>query len=250
VLGLSRSAQLAGVSFDLRPGEVLGLGGLLGSGRTETLRAIFGDLPLDSGEVSVSGAPVRRRSTAAAVRAGLAMLPEDRKAEGIIPDLSVRDNIALAALPRLSRAGLVSDGRIDALVKTFMERLRIKAAGPHQKVRDLSGGNQQKVVLARWLCTEPRVLLLDEPTRGIDIGAKTEVQALVAELAEQGLGIVLVSSEMEELVGTSSRMVVLHNGAATQELSGEDVTESGLMAALAGGDAGTGRASHEEGVER
>jgi galactofuranose transport system ATP-binding protein len=239
VLSVSRTAQLSGVSFAVRPGEVVGLGGLLGSGRTETVKAIAGATHLDSGEVKVAGRQLHNGSTPAAVRAGVAMLPEDRKAEGIIPDLSVRDNIALAALPRLSRAGLVSDSRIDELVETFMKRLSIKASSPQQKVRDLSGGNQQKVVLARWLCTEPKVLLLDEPTRGIDVGAKTEVQGLVADLAQQGLAIVLISSEMEELVGGSSRIVVMHDGAAVGELHGDEVTESGLMSALAhgGGDA-------------
>jgi galactofuranose transport system ATP-binding protein len=233
VLQLSRAAQLSDVTFAVRAGEVLGLGGLLGSGRTETLKAVAGALPPDGGRVSVDGRTVRTGSTSASVRAGIAMLPEDRKAEGIIPDLSVRENIALAALPRLSRAGLVSEARIDSLVETFVSRLRIKADSPHQKAKDLSGGNQQKVVLARWLCTEPRVLLLDEPTRGIDVGAKAEVQALVAELAQQGLAIVLVSSEMEELVGSSSRVLVLQNGSCVDELSGDEVCESGLMAALA-----------------
>jgi monosaccharide-transporting ATPase len=232
--GLTRKAQLEGVSFDLRPGEVVGLGGLLGSGRTETLKAVAGAMHLDSGSVSVGKRRVKPGSTSAAVRAGIAMLPEDRKVEGIVPDLSVRENIALAALPRLSRGGLVSDDRIDKLVDTFMKRLRIKASSPQQRVRDLSGGNQQKVVLARWLCTEPRILLLDEPTRGIDVGAKAEVQALVAELAQQGLGIVLVSSEMEELIGGSSRIVVLQNGAAVADLRGAQVTEADLMDALAG----------------
>jgi galactofuranose transport system ATP-binding protein len=238
VLSLSRTAQLSGVSFEVRPGEVVGLGGLLGSGRTETVKAVAGALHLDSGEVKVAGRTVHAGSTPAAVRAGVAMLPEDRKAEGIIPDLSVRDNIALAALPRLSRGGLVSDARIDELVATFMKRLSIKASSPQQKVRDLSGGNQQKVVLARWLCTEPKVLLLDEPTRGIDVGAKTEVQGLVADLAHQGLAIVLISSEMEELVGGSSRIVVLHDGAVVEELGADRVSESELMAALARGGEG------------
>jgi monosaccharide-transporting ATPase len=189
-------------------------------------------MALDSGSVTLDHQKLRSGSTAAAVRAGIAMLPEDRKAEGIIPDLSVRENIALAALPRLSRSGLVSESRIDKLVDTFMKRLRIKASSPHQRVGDLSGGNQQKVVLARWLSTEPKVLLLDEPTRGIDVGAKAEVQALVAELAHQGLGIGLVSSEMEELIGGSSRIVVLQNGSAVGDLRGERVTEADLMAAL------------------
>jgi monosaccharide-transporting ATPase len=229
---ITRRAQIHDVSFELRPGEVVGLGGLLGSGRTETLKAIAGAMALDSGSVTVAKHKVRAGSTSAAVRAGIAMLPEDRKAEGIIPDLSVRENIALAALPRLSRAGLVSEDRIDKLVDTFMKRLRIKASSPNQRVRDLSGGNQQKVVLARWLCTEPRVLLLDEPTRGIDVGAKAEVQALVGELAGQGLGIVLVSSEMEELIGGSSRIVVLRDGSPVGDLRGDQVTEADLMQAL------------------
>ncbi|TQL68995.1 monosaccharide ABC transporter ATP-binding protein (CUT2 family) [Nocardioides albertanoniae] len=233
VLDLSRRAQLAGVSFEARPGEVVGLGGLLGSGRTETLRAVFGDLAVDGGSVTVAGRPMGRHTTGASVRTGIALLPEDRKAEGIVPGLSIRDNIALAALPRLSRLGLVSERRIDSVVRTFMDRLKIKASGPDQRVGDLSGGNQQKVVLARWLCTEPRVLLLDEPTRGIDVGAKTEVQALVADLAQQGLAIVLVSSEMEELVGGSSRIVVLQSGRSTEELVGERVAEGSLMDALA-----------------
>ena len=238
VLSLSRTAQLSGVTFDVRPGEVVGLGGLLGSGRTETVKAIAGAMHLDDGSVKVDGRQLHNGSTPAAVRAGVAMLPEDRKAEGIIPDLSVRDNIALAALPRLSRAGLVSDARIDELVATFIKRLSIKAASPQQKVRDLSGGNQQKVVLARWLSTEPKVLLLDEPTRGIDVGAKTEVQGLVADLARQGLAIVLISSEMEELVGGSSRIVVMHDGATVGELHGDQVSEAGLTSALAHGGVG------------
>jgi galactofuranose transport system ATP-binding protein len=248
--GLTRTAQLDDVSFEVLPGEVVGLGGLLGSGRTEKLKAVAGAMPVDRGDVTVGGEKVRSGSTAAAVRAGIAMLPEDRKAEGIVPDLSVRENIALAALPRLSRAGLVSDDRIDKLVDTFMKRLRIKASGPNQRVRDLSGGNQQKVVLARWLCTEPRVLLLDEPTRGIDVGAKAEVQALVAELAEQGLGIVLVSSEMEELIGGSYRIVVLQNGSTVADLRGEAVTEADLMDALShtGHAAGAGTASQAGGA--
>jgi ribose transport system ATP-binding protein len=232
VHGLTRTGRLDDVSFDLLPGEVVGLGGLLGSGRTETLQAIAGGMAVDSGEVTVGDQQIKSGSTAAAIRAGVAMLPEDRKAEGIIPDLSVRENIVLAALPRVSRAGLVSDDRIDKLVETFMKRLRIKASSPQQRVRDLSGGNQQKVVLARWLCTEPRILLLDEPTRGIDVGAKAEVQALVAELAQQGLGIVLVSSEMEELIGGSSRLVVLQNGSKVADLREDDVTEAELMNAL------------------
>ncbi|MET7619187.1 sugar ABC transporter ATP-binding protein [Streptomyces sp. NPDC005408] len=224
---------LHAVSVDVRPGEVVGLGGLLGSGRTETVKAIAGALPPDSGRVVVAGTPVRTGSTPAAIRAGISLLPEDRKAEGIVPGLSVRENIALAALPRLSRFGLVDEAHIDRVVETFMKRLRIKASSPHQKVGELSGGNQQKVLLARWLAMQPKVLLLDEPTRGIDVGAKAEVQKLIDELADDGLGVLLISSDVEELIEGSDRVVVLKDGAVVAELSGDDVTEDRLMRAIA-----------------
>jgi ribose transport system ATP-binding protein len=162
------------------------------------------------------------------------MLAEDRKAEGIIPSLSVRENIVLAALPRMSRAGVVSAARQDAVVKLFMDRLRIKASGPEQRVSDLSGGNQQKVLLARWLCMNPKALLLDEPTRGIDVGAKAEVQALIDELAGDGLAVLLISSELEELIEGSDRVVVLKEGAVVGHLDGAEVTEERLMHTLAG----------------
>ncbi|MFE9249111.1 sugar ABC transporter ATP-binding protein [Streptomyces sp. NPDC007088] len=225
--------QLHGVSFSVRPGEVVGLGGLLGSGRSETVRAVAGALSPDSGRVRVAGQEVRTGSTPAAIRAGISLLPEDRKAEGIVPGLSVRENIALAALPGLSRFGLVDEGRVDRIVETFVQRLRIKSAGVHQKVGELSGGNQQKVLLARWLAMHPKVLLLDEPTRGIDVGAKAEVQRLVDELAEDGLAVVLISSDPEELVEGSDRVMVLKDGAVVAELAGDEVSEDRLMAAIA-----------------
>ncbi|MET9901140.1 sugar ABC transporter ATP-binding protein [Streptomyces sp. NPDC006446] len=225
--------QLDGVSVSVRPGEVVGLGGLLGSGRTETAKAIAGALPTDSGRVVVAGVRVRTGSTPAAIRAGISLLPEDRKAEGIVPGLSVRENIALAALPGLSRFGLVDEARIDRIVETFMKRLRIKAASPHQKVGELSGGNQQKVLLARWLAMQPKVLLLDEPTRGIDVGAKAEVQKLIDELADDGLGVLLISSDPEELIEGSDRVIVLKDGVVVEELTGDAVTEDRLMRAIA-----------------
>nr|WP_033274435.1 sugar ABC transporter ATP-binding protein [Actinospica acidiphila] len=226
--------QLHGVSVSIRPGEVVGLGGLLGSGRTETAKAISGALPLSSGRVVVAGAPLRGGSTPAAIRAGVSLLPEDRKSEGIVPGLSVRENISLAVLPRLSRFGLVSEARVDSVVNTFIERLRIKASSPQQKVGELSGGNQQKVLLARWLAMNPKVLLLDEPTRGIDVGAKAEVQKLVDELAADGLGVLLISSDLEELIEGSDRVVVLKDGAVVGELTGDEVTEDKLMRTIAG----------------
>ncbi|GGV64512.1 sugar ABC transporter ATP-binding protein [Streptomyces longisporoflavus] len=230
---LTMRHALHGVSVDIRPGEVVGLGGLLGSGRSETAKAIAGALPTDAGSVLIAGTPVRSGSPPAAIRAGISLLPEDRKAEGIVPGLSVRENIALAALPGLSRFGLVDESAIDKIVDTFMKRLRIKASGPHQKVGELSGGNQQKVLLARWLAMNPKVLLLDEPTRGIDIGAKAEVQKLIDELAGDGLAVLLISSDMEELIEGSDRVVVLKDGTVIEELTGSKVTEDALMRAIA-----------------
>ncbi|MGH3374865.1 MAG: sugar ABC transporter ATP-binding protein, partial [Actinoallomurus sp.] len=206
--GLTRRHALADVTIELRQGEVLGLGGLLGAGRTETAKAIAGALTLDAGQVTVAGAPLRNRSITGAIRAGVTLLPENRRAEGIIPSLSIRDNISLAALPRMSRFGFVSSARIDRTVDTFIRRLHIKATSPHQKVSELSSGNQQKVLLARWLAMQPKVLLLDEPTRGIDVGAKADLQDLLDELAVNGLAILLISSDLGELVNGCDRVVV------------------------------------------
>ncbi|MES2094312.1 MAG: sugar ABC transporter ATP-binding protein [Actinomycetota bacterium] len=231
---LSRKHQIDGIDIEIRPGEVVGLGGLLGSGRSETLKALAGVMQLDRGVVKINGKTVRSGSVPAAIRAGIVMLPEDRKAEGIVPGLSVRDNIVLAALPRLSRAGFSSRRNQDAVVEVFMKRLHIKASSPDQIVSELSGGNQQKVMIARWLAMSPKVLLLDEPTRGIDVGAKAEVQALIDELAREGLAIVLVSSEVEEVVEGSARVIVLREGSIETELDGDEVNEDQLLAALAG----------------
>ena len=225
-----------GVSIDVRRGEVVGLAGLLGSGRTETAKAIFGAQPLDSGTVEVDGKDVNPDSPGEAIKSGLAFLPEDRKAEGIIPDLSVRENIIAAALPRLSRGGFVSQKEQDEIVERFMTRLDIKASGPDQPVGELSGGNQQKVMLARWLCMEPKVLILDEPTQGIDVGAKTEVQQLIAELADGGLGVVMIDSEPEEIIEGSDRVVVLRDGAVVGTLSGDELNEQNLVRAIAGSE--------------
>ncbi|MFI8128835.1 sugar ABC transporter ATP-binding protein [Streptomyces diastaticus] len=233
--GLTRRHQLDEVSLSLHAGEVLGLGGLLGSGRSETAKALAGGLALDSGEVTVAGKVLRRVTPAAAIAHGISMLPEDRKAEGIVPGLSVRENIVLAALPRLSRAGIVSRARQDRVVEIFMRRLRIKASSPEQKVGELSGGNQQKVLLARWLCLQPRVLLLDEPTRGIDVGAKAEVRGLIDELAREGLAVLLISSDIEELIEGADRVVVLRAGCLAGELAGDAVTEPALLEILADG---------------
>jgi ribose transport system ATP-binding protein len=233
---LTQHPRLREVSFEVRPGEVVGLAGLLGAGRTETAKAIFGAEPLDSGSVRVGGEDMKTGSPGAAIKAGIAFLPEDRKLEGIIPDLSVQENIVAAALPRLARAGLVAEKAQDELAEKFIQDLGIKASSPDQPVRELSGGNQQKVLLARWLCMNPKVLILDEPTRGIDVGAKAEIQKLVDDLAVEGLGVILISSELDEMTEGSDRVVALRDGAVVGTLSGEEITEGNLMEMLARGE--------------
>ena len=232
-VGLLRRNQLHDVSLSVHAGEVLGLAGLLGSGRSETVRAIFGTQRLDGGSVEVRGRRVRTGSPRASLAAGTVLLPEDRKAEGIVPTMSVRDNIVLMALPQVSRWGFIVPRRVDRVVSNFIARLGIKTSGGRQNIGQLSGGNQQKTLLARLLCTDPQVLLLDEPTRGIDIGAKAEVQALVQQLADQGRAIVLISSELEDVVEGSTRVVVLNSGAVVGELALEDVDEQRIMDLMA-----------------
>jgi monosaccharide-transporting ATPase len=237
---LRRAPVLNGSSVTLRRGEVVGLAGLLGSGRSETARALFGADPVTDGEIHRDGEPVRFASPLEAIRARIGFNSEDRKGEGIIPDLSVRENITLALLPRLLRRGIVDRGRQQEIVDRFIRRLDIKLAGPDQKISELSGGNQQKVLLARWLCTDPEVLILDEPTRGIDVGAKQEIQNLVRELADDGLSVLLISSELEELITDCDRVVVLRDGATVAELEGEDISEKSMLHAMAEGTAATG----------
>jgi ribose transport system ATP-binding protein len=234
---LTRGRKLDRVSLDVGRGEIVGLAGLLGSGRTETARAIFGADQIDEGSVQLEGRTLSLRSPNDAIDAGLAFLSEDRKAEGIIPELSVRENLTLAALPALSRLGVVSRQKQNEIVERFMKRLGIKASSAEQKIRELSGGNQQKVLLARWLCKNPKFLIMDEPTRGIDVGAKAEIQSLVNELARSGLGVLMISSELEELVEGSSRVVVIRDGRRAAELRGAEISQDSIIRAMAEDDA-------------
>ncbi|HEX2076684.1 MAG TPA: sugar ABC transporter ATP-binding protein [Longimicrobium sp.] len=235
--GLRRGQKLRGVSLDVRKGEILGLAGLLGSGRTETARAIFGADPAKEGVIQLDGRRLDPRTPDDAIGAGIAFVSEDRKGEGIIPELSVRENLTLAALPTLTRAGIVDRAKQREIVDQFMRRLGIKATSADQKISELSGGNQQKVLLARWLCMHPALLILDEPTRGIDIGAKAEIQALINELAGTGLGVLMISSELEELVEGSSRVVVLRDGQNVAELRGDEISQQSIIHAMAEGSA-------------
>lgn len=230
---LRRDRVLQGASVSVRAGEIVGLAGLLGSGRSETARAIFGADPVDTGSVSIAGEIVHFHTPGDAIRAGIGFCSEDRKDDGIIPELSVRENLTLAALPTLSRAGIVDRRKQEALVDRFIQRLGIKTAGPDQPIRDLSGGNQQKVLLARWLCLNPRLLLLDEPTRGIDVGAKAEIQKLIDELATQGLGVLMISSELEELLEGSDRVFVLRDGQTVAEMPHASVSQDAILTAMA-----------------
>lgn len=231
--------RLREVSLSVAQGEIVGLGGLLGAGRTETARALFGIDALTAGRLQMAGA-ARLHGPREAIAAGIGFCPEDRKVEGIVPLLSVRENLTLALLPKLARMGIVDVARQAQLVDEFIVRLGIKLSSAAQPIRELSGGNQQKVLLARWLCMEPRLLILDEPTRGIDVGAKAEIQRLIDGLAQQGLGVLMISSEFEELLEGCDRVGVLSDGVSVAELSGATLTQPRLMAAMAHGSDSAG----------
>lgn len=220
------------VSFEVRSGEVLGIAGLVGAGRTELLRAIFGASRRRAGRVSVLGQPVGN-SPAEAMRAGIGFVPEDRKSEGLHLPLSLRDNITLAVLRNLARGMFRRESRECSVADSFIGQLDVHAASREQPVVSLSGGNQQKVLLAKWLAIEPKVLLLDEPTRGIDVGAKQEVYRLIARIAESGVAVVVVSSEMEEIIGLSHRALVMREGRPAGELPGDRLCEEEIMALAA-----------------
>jgi len=230
VRDLALPGRFEGVSFDLHQGEVLGVGGLIGAGRTEVLRSLFGAEPRASGEVRLGGERVRIRSPRQAIAAGLTLVPEDRKAEGLILPFSVRQNVALATLDRLAwLRTFVAGGRTEALARSMVTDLRIRTPGTWQPVRGLSGGNQQKVVLGRALTTRPRVFLLDEPTRGIDVGAKVEVYRLIGELAAQGAGVLMVSSDLLELIGICDRMLVMRAGRMVGDLARNEFEQERIM---------------------
>jgi ribose transport system ATP-binding protein len=230
---LTRGRHLKNVSLAAGKGEILGMAGLLGSGRTDVARAIFGADKTEDGKVFFGGKELKLNSPNDAINAGIAFLSEDRKAEGIVPDWSVRENLTLAALPALTTLGVVSRHKQTEIVDKFMKRLGIKASSAEQKIRELSGGNQQKVLLARWLCKNPKFMIMDEPTRGIDIGAKGEIQKLVNELANEGLGVLMISSELEELVEGSSRVVVMRDGELVAELHHNQISQDAIINAMA-----------------
>ena len=241
--GLTRRPLLADVSFNLHAGEILGVTGLMGAGKTELASALFGSVPAESGQILLQGRPARLNRPADAIRAGISLVPEDRKTQGVILNMSVQSNITLPFLQHLRRLALLDGAREREVARTSMERLRIKARDPWQDVGGLSGGNQQKVALAKWLTHPPKVLMFDEPTRGIDVGAKTEIYRLMGELAGQGIAILMFTSELPELLGMSDRILVLHRGRVAAEFSREEATQERILEAAMGGkaDVTTGR---------
>lgn len=232
VSDLKVGRRVRNASLQIRSGEIVGLAGLLGSGRTETARAVFGASPYD-GEIRFAGEKAGFRTPADAIAAGIGLCSEDRKQEGIIPGMSVRENLTLALLPALARSGIVDETRQKQIVECFIREIGIKCSSPEQRIRELSGGNQQKVLLARWLCMNPKLLILDEPTRGIDVGAKAEIQRLISELAGKGLSVMMISSEIEEIVEGADRVFVLRDGATTAELKGDEINEPAVLSAMA-----------------
>ncbi len=227
--GLGASESISDVSFELKQGEVLGLAGLLGSGRTETVRLVFGIDKADSGSISLNGKTHIQGNTGESINNGILLASEDRKTEGIFPNLSVRENMLIALQNRRGMFNPISEQEGSELAKKYIDTLKIKTAGPEAKVSELSGGNQQKVLLARWLAAKPKVLLLDEPTRGIDIGARAEIEKLIEKLSSDGLSIILISSELDEEVRCCHRVLVLRDREIIGELDGEAVSEESII---------------------
>lgn len=234
VRGLTRKGLVEDISFDIRKGEILGLAGLMGAGRTEVLEGIFGVARIDAGEVLINGKKVTIREPSDAIAHGLGLLTEDRKLTGIMGVLPVRDNMTIASLPRFSPAGVLDKRRMDEACRKQREALAIKTPSLAQLIKLLSGGNQQKVLVSRWLLTTPDILMIDEPTRGIDVGAKAEIHRLMSTLAGEGKAILMVSSEMPEILGMSDRVLVMHEGRLTGEFSREEATQEKIMRAATG----------------
>jgi galactofuranose transport system ATP-binding protein len=233
---IARGRKLRDATLEVGSGEIVALAGLLGSGRTEVARTLAGaDIP-EAGEIRVDGSESHFTRPKDAIEARIGYCSEDRKTFGIVPHMSVRDNMTLALLPALSRRGIVDREAQDRIVDRFIERLGIKTAGPDQPIGELSGGNQQKVLLARALALEPRLLIVDEPTRGIDVGAKAEIQSLINELADEGLAVLMISSELEEIIEGADRVVVMRDGRSVAELERDEISQDAIMNAMAHGE--------------
>jgi ribose transport system ATP-binding protein len=223
------------VSFEIRPGEIVGMAGLMGAGRTELAEALFGVRRLAAGTIELAGRRLSIASPRDAIAAGIYLVPEDRRYQGLVLEESIRNNISLPSLVRLSRARLVARRRERQVAESMRQQLNIRTHDVAKIVGLLSGGNQQKVVLAKWLCREPKLLILDEPTRGVDVGAKTEIYALMDQLAATGVGILMISSDLEEVLGMSDRVLVMHEGRLAGELARQGLSEQSIMHLATGG---------------
>jgi rhamnose transport system ATP-binding protein len=232
VKDLNRHPQTKDVSFTVRSGEIVGVAGLVGSGRSETAQVVFGILQPDSGEIIVEGWPVRIKSPSQAMKLGIAYVPEDRGTQGLVREMRIRENLSMAILDSLTRLGFVMKRDERKLGQGLIEQLNIIATGGEQVVNKLSGGNQQKVVVGKWLASKPRMLIVDEPTRGVDVGAKAEIHRLLSELAQQGLGILMISSELPEVLGMSDRILVMRNSRLVAEFSRAEATQENVGAAM------------------
>jgi rhamnose transport system ATP-binding protein len=226
----SRAVGVHDVSLSVHRGEILGIAGLVGSGRTELVETVFGLHPVDHGEVRVDGRPAAIASPADAIRYGLAYVPEDRRRHGVVLDMSIAANMSLASLAAVSRRGFVRVDEERAMAARFVADLQVKASGVDADVGTLSGGNQQKVALARWLATAPSVLMLDEPTQGVDVGAKAEIHALMQTMAARGMAILMVSSELPEILALSDRIAVMRDGTIRAMVDRADATAEGILA--------------------
>ncbi|TEU20340.1 MAG: sugar ABC transporter ATP-binding protein [Anaerolineales bacterium] len=241
VKGLSRGNELHDIDLELYKGEILGLAGLVGAGRTQLARAIFGIDPIERGEIWMDSHKVKIDSPQKAIALGMGFVPEERTTQGLFLGMAVRPNITISALDKLSRVGFVNFREAGRLAQDYVSRLDIRTPSLRQKVRNLSGGNQQKVVLARWLSLDPKVLILDEPTRGIDVGAKAEIHALMSQLAKQGVGIIMISSELPEVLGISDRIVVMHEGRVAAEFQRGEASQDEIMLYATGGEGNNDR---------
>jgi len=225
----NRAGGLRDISLSVRSGEILGVAGLVGSGRTQLAETLFGLTPADSGEISVSGTSVRITSPAQAIDLGIGYVPEDRRRHGVVLELPIAANTSLASLKIVARNGLIDRNKERALAVRYLHQLRIKATSVYSETGSLSGGNQQKVALARWLAIDPKILILDEPTQGVDVGSKAEIHGLMMDLAERGLAIIMISSELPEILGMSDRIAVMHQGTIAGVLSREEATQQKIL---------------------
>ncbi len=232
--GLYSAGFLKDINLTLYRGEILGLAGLVGSGRTTLARSLFGIEKTDAGEIWVEGQPVSIHSPEAAIRQGLGLVPEDRKEQALLLNMPVSDNIVISLLKKFSRLAFINFRETRRASQEYVNALDIRTPSLRQRVRNLSGGNQQKTVIARWLLLHPRVLILDEPTRGIDVGAKAEIHALMSRLAEQGVGILMISSELPEVLGVSDRILVMREGRIVAEFARGEATQDAIMLAATG----------------